>query len=164
MNEKGFSNVVVGIIAAVLLIAAGAYFLLTQKQETQKTTDANNVTNTSVIDCGVEDNQHGVGYNKQARDCFFEAYSTCTPAKFVGTNYSIEGGRFISTLSITGVKDGKCEIFKELDASDYWALGKKLNGYCYGLESTDILSPEGKNQLFFDLKECDSSLEIQTVN
>ncbi|MFQ5946360.1 MAG: hypothetical protein ACE5NC_08940 [Anaerolineae bacterium] len=163
MNQKGFSTIIVGIIAIVILITLGGYFLLTQNQETPKTTENNNMTDTSIIDCGVEDNQHGDGYNKQARDCFFEAYSTCTPATFVGTRYSIEGGRFISTLTITGEKDGKCEIFKELDASDYWALGKKLDGYCYGLESVDILSPEDKNQLFFELKECDDSLEGQII-
>ena len=164
MNQKGFSNIVVAIIVVVLLIAGGGYFLLTQKQETSKTTDNNKMTDTTIINCGVEDNQHGVGYDKQARDCFFEAYSTCTPAKFVGTRYSIEGGKFISTLTITGEEDGKCEIFKELDASDYWALGKNLSGYCYGLESTDILSPRDEKQLFFELKECDDSLENQTVN
>lgn len=153
----------VGVVVVVLLIVAGGYFLFTQKQKTPKATDGN-VANITVIDCGIEDNQHGVGYNKEARDCFFNAYSTCTPAKFNGTSYSIEGGRFISTLTITEEKDGKCEVFKELDASDYWALGKELDGYCYGLESTNILSPKDKNQLFFELKECDESLGNQTIN
>ena len=155
MNKKSLFIIVGIIITGIIYYFAGNNIY-----------PKKNISNldSGLIDCGIEDNQLGVGYSKEARDCFFEAYSICKPAKFVGTLYSTEGGKFINTLKIAGEENGKCKILKELDASDYWALGKKLRGYCYGLVYIDLSQGEFKEKPFFELKECDDSLENQTIN
>jgi hypothetical protein len=64
-----------------------------------------------VRDCGAEQTEHRINFDREARRCFFEAVLTHEPAQFVSNSVSIEGAPIGRTYRYLG--DGPVDVFHD---------------------------------------------------
>tara|TARA_Y100000310_G_C20657702_1_gene802867 strand:+ start:1329 stop:1757 length:429 start_codon:yes stop_codon:yes gene_type:complete len=115
------------------------------------TTPTDDAPQGDVLDCGVEQAEPGqyVAYNVEVRDCFYNAYLSCEPAKIKTIKTTIEGDPITQTLTILGQEGEKCKIKNDIDSQDNFGLKGQFENICYSLEKEDAENPR------FILSDCE---------
>ena len=103
-------------------------------------------------DCGSEENVHGQGYDPSIRDCFYEAFQICEPAKIYQKIYTIEGDPFETTAIIVGKENNRCKVHVYVDSRDNFGFYGKYDMSCYNVQLD-----ERNDRNFLIIDECDSN-------
>ena len=152
---------IVLLVLFVLIVAAATVQIL---NNTQDDTSADDALDPAFLfyrdlgapfrDCGSEDLLHGFGYNKNMRECFKDAHTTCTQAKLHQKITTIEGDPIFTTLVIEGEAPRGCAVHIYTDSRDRFGSVGVSDTICY---ATTFDSSSGQDSLLFD--ECENGTQ-----
>jgi len=99
-----------------------------------------------IKDCGSAFSQKGGNTDNVDRECFFEAYSTCTPAKLYHEVIDPDNHTIKTTVVIDTKESDKCRIKVQVD--NKFTFPENDVYYCYNISKTEF------NDYSIQIDEC----------
>lgn len=126
------------LITALVVLIFGYFFInyLTNSVATrvQETKEVSKVP--EIKDCGSYFSQKGGNTDNMDRECFLEAYSTCTPAKLYHEVIDPDNHTIKTTVAIDTKEEDKCRIKVQVD--NKFTFPENDIYYCYSASKTEL--------------------------
>lgn len=136
------------LITVIFLVAGivGYQFITTPNEEIEDSSDQMLATS-EIKDCGSYFSQKGGNSDDMNRECFLEAYSTCTSAKVTHQVKDPDDHTITTTAQVDTMEDDRCRIRVQVD--NKFTFPENDIYYCYNVSRTEF------NDYSIQIDECE---------